>query len=59
MLPRDPGMLLSIINMKLRDEYSSFDELINAYDDDKEEILCILDKAGYKYVEDLNQFKGK
>ena len=26
-IPKDPAMLLSFVNMKLRDEYASFDEM--------------------------------
>lgn len=59
MLPRDPGMLLSMINMKLRDQFSSFEDLCDEMDEDKAEIESILDKAGYKYDEVTNQFKGK
>ena len=29
-LPKDPVMLLSFVNMKLRDEYSSLDEMCSS-----------------------------
>lgn len=57
MLPKEPNMLLSIINMKLRDFYSSLDSLCDDCDEDKAEILSILESAGYRYDEKLNQFK--
>lgn len=59
MLPKEPNMLLSMINMKLRDRYRSLDELCNDLDENKSEISDILDKAGYRYDEATNQFKGK
>lgn len=57
MLPGDPYMLLSVINTKLRDEYSSLDSLCDGLDVDKSEIVEKLAKAGFSYNEDLNQFK--
>lgn len=59
MLPKEPSMLLSMINMKLRDRYLSFKELCDDLDESESEISDILDKAGYKYDEATNQFKGK
>ena len=59
MLPKEPNMLLSIINLKLRDRYNSLDDLCDDMDEDKQSILKILDEAGYRYDEGTNQFKGK
>ena len=41
-LPNNPYVLLSIINMKLRDFYSSIDDLCDDLDENKEEIDNIL-----------------
>ena len=57
MLPKDPTILLSMINMKLRDQYSSLDDLCDDLDESKADIEEILAKAGYKYNADSNQFK--
>ena len=48
MLPSDPIMLLSFVNMKLRDNYASLDALCEDMDADKEEILRKL--KGKKYL---------
>lgn len=56
MLPRDPNMLLSIINMKLRDFYPSLDALCDDLDEDKEEIEAILKAEGYTYNSNSNCF---
>lgn len=56
-IPSDPFMLLSFINMKLRDEYPSLEELCRSLDLDKKEIEEKLSSAGFEYVEQLNQFK--
>ncbi len=56
MLPKDPFMLLSMINMKLRDQYPSLDALCDDLDVSKAEIEETLEKAGYKYNSDQNTF---
>ena len=56
MLPKDPFMLLSMINMKLRDQYPSLDALCDDLDVCKAEIEETLEKAGYKYSQDQNAF---
>ena len=55
-LPSDPAMLLSYINMKLRDFYTSLDTLCKDLDIDKEELVKKLNNAGYEYNESLNKF---
>lgn len=57
MIPKDPYMLLSVINTKLRDEFPSLDELCDSLDIDKEEISRKLESAGFEYDSEQNQFK--
>ncbi|MDO4462627.1 MAG: DUF4250 domain-containing protein [Bacteroidia bacterium] len=57
MIPQNPEMLLSFINMKLRDEFENFEELCNVLDIDAEEISQKLHDAGYEYIPEVNQFK--
>ena len=56
MLPQDADMLLSIINMKLRDFYGSLDALCEELDEDKEQIQKTLSGIGYTYDGEKNQF---
>lgn len=56
MLPKDPAILLSVINTKLRDFYSDLDALCDDLEADKNEIVTNLSKIGYKYSEEKNQF---
>ena len=56
MLPQDANMLLSIINMKLRDFYGSLDALCEDLDEDKEQIQKALSGIGYTYDGEKNQF---
>lgn len=57
MLPQDPYMLLSYVNMKLRDDYSSLDDLCNSLGIERTELESKLEAAGFTYNKDLNQFK--
>lgn len=59
MLPQDNYMLLSFINMKLRDFYDSFDSLCDDLDIDKEEVINRLESIDYIYDEKINQFIAK
>lgn len=54
--PKDPIMLLSWTNMKLRDFYSSLDELCDDLEIDKKELEDKLKNAGFTYNMELNKF---
>lgn len=56
MIPKDPIMLLSFINLKLRDYYSSLDDLCDDMDIDKEEIINKLSGIDYHYDKEKNAF---
>ena len=55
-LPRDPYMLLSMINMKLRDQYASLDALCDDLDESKAAIEETLAQIGYHYNSEKNAF---
>lgn len=55
-LPKDPILLMSVINTKLRDYYHTLDELCEDLGADKEEIIRKLEKAGYAYDVSKGQF---
>ncbi len=57
MLPKDPVMLLSFINLKLRDQCPSLEELCKDLDVSAEDIKNALSAIDYHYNEELNQFK--
>ena len=56
-IPKDPNMLLSFMNMMLRDRYSSLEEFCIVNDADADEIINKLKAVGYEYDERLNQFR--
>ena len=55
-LPLDPMMLLSFINMKLRDFYPTLDMLCDDMNIDRAELEKKLNEAGFEYNEELNKF---
>ncbi|MBQ2238949.1 MAG: DUF4250 domain-containing protein [Lachnospiraceae bacterium] len=55
-LPKDPMMLLSVINTKLRDYYKSLDLLCEDLQVDSDEIKKRLKTIGYEYDIELNRF---
>jgi len=59
MLPADNYMLLSFINMKLRDFYKSLDDLCDDLDESKDDIINRLESIGYIYNNSLNKFIEK
>ena len=48
-LPNDPMMLMSVINMKLRDQYPSLDALCEDMDINRTELEERLAAAGFEY----------
>ena len=54
--PRDPFMLYSYINMKLRDQYPTLDELCASEDIDKATLINTLTAAGFTYDKTRDQF---
>lgn len=56
-LPQEPEILLGFINMKLRDSYSSLEELCDDLDLSRGDIDNALNAAGYYYDEKNNRYK--
>lgn len=56
-LPKDPFILFSYINTKLRDEYSSLEKLCDDMNINKEDITRQLQVAGFEYNKELNKFQ--
>lgn len=55
-LPKDPVMLLSVINTQLRDHYPSLDALCADCDIDIHTLCEKLSVIDYAYDKDSNQF---
>ncbi len=55
-IPQDPVILLSYVNLKLRDFYSSFDDMCEDLELDSTQISEKLASIDYKYDPAQNQF---
>ena len=53
----DFNITFSIVNMKLRDEYSSLQDLLRAYDIDAEDFMAYLREHGCSYDSGTNSLK--
>lgn len=56
-LPQDKFMLLSVVNMKLRDQYDSLDALCEDMDVEKAALVEALASIDYAYDEAQNRFR--
>ena len=57
MIPKDPVMLLSFVNLKLRDNYDSLSAMCDDLDIDPNEVINKLESIDYHYDSETNQFK--
>ncbi len=55
-LPKDPVILLSVINTKLRDQYSSIEKLCEDLNIEQDELEKKLEGIAYQYDKVQNQF---
>lgn len=56
MIPKDPVMLLSFVNLKLRDFYPDVETLCKELDIDKDELEEKLAGIDYHYDREKNRF---
>ena len=56
MIPQDPMILFSWLNTKLRDDYSSLEELCAAVGADLAEITATMEAIGFSYDPQKNRF---
>lgn len=56
MIPKDPVMLLSFVNLKLRDYYSDLESMCDALAIDRGELTEKLASIDYHYNKERNQF---
>lgn len=55
-LPQDPFILLSYVNTKLRDDYSSLDLMCEDLGIDRQLLESKLGEAGFEYSPENNKF---
>ena len=57
MLPKDPMVLLSYVNTRLRDDYPSLDTLCEDLDLSRTELEQALQAVGFDYDAEQNRFR--
>ena len=55
-LPKDPAMLMSYVNTKLRDDYPSLNALCDDLHIDRAQLEATLAASGFEYSADNNKF---
>ena len=56
MVPKDPVMLLSFVNLKLRDYYSDLESMCDALEIEEKELVEKLAGIDYHYDREQNRF---
>jgi hypothetical protein len=56
MLPKDPMILFSFLNTKLRDQYSSLEALCEDMEADQQALLDAMASVGFHYDPERNAF---
>ena len=56
-MPQNPIMLRSIVNTALRDEFDSLEALCDDKGWSIDEVINILESAGFSYIKEANQFR--
>ena len=57
MMPKDPAMLMSFVNMKLRDEYRTLEDFCAAYGIKESELKSTLEASGFDWMPGIRQFR--
>ena len=56
-LPKDPVMLMSFVNMKLRDEYRTLEDFCAAYGLNETQLKAQMETSGFEWMPDIRQFR--
>ena len=56
-LPKDPAMLMSFVNMKLRDEYRTLEDFCASYGLKEAKLNAELEAAGFDWMPGIRQFR--
>lgn len=56
-MPKDPVMLMSFVNMKLRNEYRTLEDFCAAYGLKESELKAEMEAAGFDWQPGIRQFR--
>ena len=57
MIPKDPVMLMSFVNMKLRDEYRTLEDFCTSFGIDETKLKSQMEAAGFEWMPGIRQFR--
>ncbi len=57
MLPKDPAMLMSFVNMKLRDEFRTLEDFCACYGIKESKLKSEMEAAGFEWMPGIRQFR--
>lgn len=57
LLPKDPVMLMSFVNMKMRDEFRTLEDFCAFYGLNQEKLKAELENAGFSWMPGIRQFR--
>ncbi|CEO38308.1 DUF4250 domain-containing protein [Photobacterium kishitanii] len=53
----DTVMLMSIVNMKIRDEFNTLDDLVKFFDINRDQLIAKLATGGFDFLPEVQQFR--
>ncbi|KJG07047.1 hypothetical protein UA38_19720 [Photobacterium kishitanii] len=53
----DTVMLMSIVNMKIRDEFNTLDDLVKFFDINRDQLIAKLATSGFDFLPEVQQFR--
>lgn len=56
-MPKDPVMLMSFINMKLRNEYRTLEDFCIAYGIEESKLKATMEASGFEWMPGIRQFR--
>lgn len=56
-VPKDPVMLMSFVNMKMRDEFKSLEDFCGCYGLNQTRLMAELEVAGFTWMPGIRQFR--
>ncbi len=56
-MPKDPVMLMSFVNMKMRDEFRTLEDFCAFYGIKESELKSKMEAAGFEWMPGIRQFR--
>ncbi len=56
-MPKDPVMLMSFVNMKMRDEFRTLEDFCASYGIKESDLKSKMEVAGFEWMPGIRQFR--